>query len=78
MKAIKITLDEHLAFWLEAHAARHNITPSELIAQLLETRRAAYSKEILVAFRTFQPRAISQQGERAFNREEISKRSKIE
>lgn len=80
MKNVTITLQEDLAAWARIIAAKSGKSLSAFIAQLLAQTRASVGKQeddALVAFRAFQPKDISEQGTRAFQREEIYDRSRI-
>jgi hypothetical protein len=76
MKNVTITLDESLVKWAKVTAARHQKSLSKFIAGLLANLKETIGdqNETVSEFRAYQPRNISDQGKRAFSREDIYER----
>lgn len=79
MRNVTISLDEQLLRWAKVTAARQNKSLSKFIAHIVEGFKQSVpdESEFMSEFNTFQPRKISKQGERIFNREEVYERSRI-
>jgi hypothetical protein len=76
MKNITITLDEKTAAWARLHAARHDMSLSRFVAELLD-RQMRESRDYERAMRRYlarEPEVLSQPGDSYPTRDELHDR----
>lgn len=79
MKNITITLDEKTAAWVRIHAARHNMSVSRIVGEMLQARMGE-SREYEQAMRRFLsqgPVRLKGPGQRYASREELHDRHRL-
>ena len=79
MKNVTITLDERTAAWARVYAARHDMSVSRLVGEMLQQRMGELN-EYEQAMRTFLGRApvkLKRTGTRYPKREELHDRARL-
>jgi uncharacterized protein DUF6364 len=79
MKNVTITLDERTAAWARVYAARHNMSVSRLVGEMLQQRMGELHEydRAMRAFLAKPPVTLSQAGKRYPKRHELYDRGRL-
>jgi plasmid stability protein len=79
MKNVTITLDEDTAAWARVHAARHNVSLSRFVSELLQRhmRESREYDEAMQRFLAEKPVKLKRPGDRYLTREEAHDRTRL-
>ena len=79
MKNLTITLDEETAAWARVHAARHNMSVSRMVGEMLQRSMRAHAQydQAMRRFLARKPTKLKRAGTGYASREELHDRQRL-